>query len=110
MDMMKNTKSKVKKPLIIVTFIIMTWLSSIKKLQELFHINDELKKSFNDGGLAGNYAEYAYIVALMAGSFVVVFLIKALWNKLIPRITNWREIDYFEAMGVMTIILLLSYI
>ena len=105
-----NTKSKVKKTLIIVTFIIMAWLSSIKKLQELFHVNDELKKSFDDGGLAANYAQYAYIIALMAGSFVIVFLIKALWNRLIPRITNWRKIDYFEAMGIMTIILLLSYI
>ena len=107
---MQNTKGKVKKTLIIVTFIIMAWLSSIKKLQELFHVNDELKKSFDDGGLAANYAQYAYIIALMAGSFVIVFLIKALWNRLIPRITNWRKIDYFEAMGIMTIILLLSYI
>ena len=107
---MENTKSKIKNPLIIVTFIIMTWLSSIKKLQDMFHINDELKKSFNDGGLAANYAQYAYILALMAGSFVIVLLIKALWNKLIPRITNWRKIDYLEAMGIMTIILLLSYI
>ena len=108
--MMQNSKSKVKKPLIIMTFIIMACLSSIKKMQDMFHINDELKKSFNEGGLAGNYAQYAYILALMAGSFVIVLLIKALWNKIIPRITNWRKIDYFEAMGIMTIILLLSYI
>ena len=105
-----ETKSKIKKPLIIVTFIIMTCLSSIKKMKELFHTNDELKKAFDDGGLAGNYAQYTYIFALMAGSFVIVLLIKALWNRLIPRITNWREIDYFEGMGIMTIILLLSYI
>ena len=70
----------------------------------------ELKESFNEGGIAGDYAQYAYILALMAGSFVIVLLIKALWNRLIPRITNWRKIDYFEAMGIMTIILLLSYI
>ena len=107
---MRNSKSKVKKPLIIVTFIIIACLSSIKKMQELFHTNDELKKAFNDGGLAGNYAQYAYILALIVGSFVIVLLIKALWNRLIPRITNWGEIDYFEAMGIMTIILLLSYI
>ena len=107
---MQNTKSKVKKPLIIVTFIIMTWLSSIKKLKELFHTNDELKKSFNDGALAADYAQYAYILALMAGSFVIILLIKVLWNRLIPRISNWKKIDYFEAMGIMTIILLLTYI
>ena len=88
----------------------MAWLSSIKKLQDMFHTNDELKESFNEGGIAGDYAQYAYILALMAGSFVIVLLIKALWNKLIPQITNWRKIDYFEAMGIMTIILLLSYI
>ena len=107
---MQNTKSKIKKPLIIVTFLIMAWLSSIKKLQDMFHTNNELKESFNEGGIAGDYAQYAYILALMAGSFVIVLLIKALWNRLIPRITKWRKIDYFEAMGIMTIILLLSYI
>jgi len=107
---MQNSKSKVKKPLIIVTFIIMTYLSSIKKMQELFHTNNELKKAFDDGGLAGNYAQHLYILALIVGSFGIVLLIKALWNRLIPRITNWREIDYFEAMGIMTILLLLSYI
>jgi Na+(H+)/acetate symporter ActP len=107
---MQNNKSKVKKPLIIVTFIIMSCLSSIKKMREIFHTNDELKKAFDDGGLAGNYAQYAYILTLMVGSFAIVLLIKALWNRLIPRITNWREIDYFEAMGIVTIILLFSYI
>ena len=104
---MLNTKSK---PLIIITFIIMTWLSSIKKMQDIFHTNDELKKLFNEGGMAANYAQYVYILVLMAGSFIIVALIKTLWNRLIPRITNWRKINYFEAMGIMTIILLLSYI
>lgn len=104
---MLNTKSK---PLIIITFIIMTWLSSIKKMQDIFHTNDELKKSFSQGGVAANYAQYAYILALMASSFVIVALIKTLWNRLIPKITDWRKINYFEAMGIMTIILLLSYI
>jgi fucose permease len=88
----------------------MTWLSSIKKMQDIFHTNDELKKSFNEGEMAASYAQYAYILVLMASSFVIVALIKTLWNRLIPRITNWRKINYFEAMGIMTIILLLSYI
>ena len=110
MNIVQNTKSKIKKPLIIVTFIIMTWLSSIEKVKEIFHVNGELKKAFDEGGLAANYAQYAYIIALMTGSFVVVLLINTLWNRLIPQITNWRKIDYFEAMGIMTIILLFSYI
>ena len=105
-----NTEGKLKKPLIIVTFVIMTCLSSIKKLQEVFHINNELKKSFNDGGVAGNYAQYAYILVLILASFIVVLLIKTLWNRLVPRIMAWRKIDYYEAMGIMTIFLLLSYI
>ena len=110
MNIVQNTKSKIKKPLIIVTFIIMTWLSSIEKLKEMFHVNGELKQAFDEGGLAVNYAQYAYIILLMTGSFIVVLLIKTLWNRLIPRITNWRKIDYFEAMGIMTILLLFSYI
>jgi len=83
---MPSTKSKIKKPLIIVTFIIITWLSSIEKLKEVFHVNGELTKAFDEGGLAANYAQYAYIIALMTGSFVVVLLIKILWNRLIPHI------------------------
>ena len=110
MNIVQNTKSKIKKPLIIVTFIIMTWLSSIEKLKEIFHVNGELTKAFDEGGLAGNYAQYAYLLSLMIGSFFIVLIIKALWNVLIPRIANLRKIDYFEAMGIMTIILLLSYI
>ena len=61
----KQAKSKVKKTQIIVTLIIMAWLSSIKKLQDLFHTNYKLKESFNEGGIAGDYAQYAYILLLM---------------------------------------------
>ena len=107
---MELTKEKIKKPLIIITFIIMTWLSSIQKLKEMLHVNDELKKAFDQGGLAGNYAQYAYILLLMILSFFVVLIIKSLWNVLIPRIANWRKIDYWEAMGIMSIILLISYL
>ena len=86
MNIVRNTKSKIKKPLIIVTFIIMTWLSSIEKVKEIFHVNGELKKAFDEGGLAANYAQYAYIIALMTGSFVVVLLINTLFIRSFRKI------------------------
>ena len=60
---MQNTKSKIKKPLIIVTFIIMTCLSSIKKMKELFHTNDELKKA-DEVFLTGTAAEITPVIKI----------------------------------------------
>jgi hypothetical protein len=43
-------------------------------LKEIFHVNGELTKAFDEGGLAANYAQYAYIIALMTGSFRCCFI------------------------------------
>ena len=107
---MGNIENKLKKPLIILTFIIITVLSSIQKLKEIFHFNDELNEVFDKGTLAATYAKYAYLVALIIGSFLSILLLKALWNSLIPRITKWEKIDYWDAMGIISIILIFSYI
>ena len=107
---MDRIENKTKKPIIVITFIVITCLSSVQKLKEIFHINGELEKTFDQGGLAGDYAKYAYLLALMIGSFFTVLLIKIFWNILMPRVTNWRKIDYWEAMAILTMILLISYI
>ena len=107
---MKKTENKIKKPIIFLTFSFMTCLTAIQQLKEQFHFNDDLKHAFNKGGSAATYAKYAYFIALVIGSFLTVFLIKTLWNTLIPRITNWNKIDYWDAMGIISIILLISYI
>ena len=107
---MDRTKNKIKKPIVIITFIVMSYLSAVQKLKEIFHINDALEKTFDQEGLAGDYATYAYLLALIIGSFFTVLLIKIFWNILIPRITNWRKIDYREAMGILTMFLLITYI
>ena len=105
-----NIEYKINKPFILFTFTILTWLTAISHLKEKFHINGELFEAFNDGGEAGSYAKIAYIFALLVGSFISVLWIKALWNNLIPRITAWRKIDYWEAMGIMAIVLIFTFL
>jgi hypothetical protein len=101
-------ETKINKTLIFITFTVLTWLMAISHLKEKLHINGELFEAFNNGGVAGNYAKIAYIFAILVLSFVSILWIKALWNNIIPRITNWRTIDYWEAMGLIAILMLFS--
>ena len=101
---MNDIKNKLNKPLIIITFIIVVWLGVISHMQELFHMNSELSNVF-DASPAGTAAKWAFMLMLFFGSFIGVYWIKILWNNLLPRITNWKEINYWEAMGISAFIL-----
>ena len=101
---MNDIKRKLNKPLIIFTFIIVVWLGVISQMKEMFHMNSELSNAF-DGSPAGTAAEWALMLMLFFGSFIGVYWIKILWNNLLPRITNWNEINYWEAMGISAFIL-----
>ena len=105
---MNDIKRKLNKPLIIITFIIVVCFSIISNTEELFHRNSELNEAFINGGLAGILAKWVYMLALFLGSFIGVYWIKILWNNLLPRITNWKEINYWEAMGITAFILLFT--
>ncbi len=41
-------------------------------------------------------------VALLLSPIAVLW-IRALWNTVVPRITSWREITFWEAAGVLAI-------
>ena len=105
---MNDIKRKLNKPLIIITFIILVCLSVKSHMKELFHMDSELLNAFNVGGLAGIVAKWAVMLVLFLGSFIGVYWIKILWNNLLPRITSWKEINYWEAMGITAIILLFT--
>ena len=100
---MSDIKRKLNKPLIIITFIIVVSLGVISN--ELFRLNSELNEAFISGGQAGILAKLVLMLALFLGSFIGVYWIKILWNNLLPRITNWKEINYWEAMGISAFIL-----
>ena len=102
---MNDIKRKLNKPLIIITFIIVVCFSVISNTKELFQMNRELNEAFIIGGLAGILAKGVYMLALFFGSFIGVYWFKILWNNLLPRITNWKEINYWEAMGISALIL-----
>ena len=100
---MNEIKRKLNKPLIIITFIIVVSLGVISN--ELFRLNSELNEAFISAGQAGILAKRVFMLALFLGSFIGVYWIKILWNNLLPRITNWKEINYWEAMGISAFIL-----
>ena len=104
---MDDIKNKLNKPLIIFTFIIVVWLGVISQMREMFHMNIELSNAF-DGSPAGTAAKWAFMLMLFLGSFIGVYWVKILWNNLLPRITNWKEINYWEAMGISALMLLFS--
>ena len=104
---MNDIKRKLNKPLIIITFIIVVWLGVISQMKEMFHMNSELSNAF-DGSPAGIAAKWAFMLMLFLGSFIGVYWIKILWNNFLPRITNWKEINYWEAMGISALMLLFS--
>ena len=102
---MNDIKRKLNKPLIIITFIILVCLSVKSHMKELFLMDSELHHAFIVGGLAGIVAKWVVMLLLFSGSFIGVYWIKILWNNLLPRITNWKEINYWEAMGISAFIL-----
>ena len=102
---MNDIKRKLNKPLIIITFIILVCLNIKSHMNALFHMDSELLHAFIAGGLAGIVAKWVVMLLLFLGSFIGVYWIKILWNNLLPRITNWKEINYWEAMGISAFIL-----
>ena len=103
-------ESKINKPLIIFSFIIVIWLGALSSLKETLHMNSKLNEAFINGGQAGTYAQGALILAMLLGSPIAVLWIKALWNNLITRITNWKEINFWEAMGITAFILFFAFL
>jgi len=101
---MNDIKRKLNKPLIIITFIILVCLSVKSHMNELFHMDIEFHQ-FIVAGLASITAKCVVMLLLFLGSFIGVYWIKILWNNLLPRITNWKEINYWEAMGISAFIL-----
>ena len=45
------------------------------------------------------------ILIMILGSPVMILWTRALWNTVIPRITGWREITFWEAAGVSAFVL-----
>ena len=100
-------EGKSKKTLVILVFIIIACLSALNQLKvaTFFNIINGLTVTDVDGI---EYVKYAYFFTLLLGSFLSVFWIKTVWNFIVPRISNWRRIDYLEAMILTIFIMLFS--
>ena len=89
-DKTYGTENKFNKPLIIFTFIIVIIGGVFNALIEPKYYSDQA-------------AFIAGIIMLIISPIFVLWT-KALWNNIIPRITNWRAIDFWEALGISTFI------
>ena len=89
-DKTDGIESKLNKPLIIFTFIIVIIGASMDTFIEPKYYSEQV----------------AFILGIIMLIISPIFVLwtKALWNNIIPRITNWRPIDFWEALGISTFI------
>ena len=98
-------EGKSKKTLVILVFIIVACLSALNQLKVATFFNNINGLTVADvDGI--EYVKYAYFFTLFLGSFLSAFWVKAVWNFIVSRISNWRRIDYLEAM-ILTMFLML---
>jgi hypothetical protein len=55
------------------------------------------------GGLLGGALLLLVVVLLIP---IMVAWVRALWNTVVPRVTGWREISFWEAAGVSALAIL----
>ena len=89
-DKTDGIESKLNKPLIIFTFIIVIIGGSMDTFIEPKYYSEQVAFIFG--------------IIMLIISPIFVLWTKALWNNIIPRITNWRPIDFWEALGISTFI------
>ena len=89
-DKTDEIENNLNKPLIIFTFIIVTMVGVSNEFIEPKYYSDQA-------------AFIAGIIMLIISPIFVLWT-KALWNNIIPRITNWRPIYFWEALGISTFI------
>jgi len=100
-------EGKSKKTLVILVFIVIASLSALNQLKVATFFN--IINGVTVAEVSGiEYVKYAYFFTLLLASFLSVFWMKAFWNFIIPRISNWRRIDYLEAMVLTAFIMLFS--
>ena len=102
-----ENNSKLNKTVIFFTFIFVVWMNVKSYVKEMFHMDSKLSNLF-DTADSGNVTQLAFTLVLCLCSFGIVKWVNTLWNNLIPRITGWKEINYWETMGIIAFILLLT--
>jgi hypothetical protein len=88
-----NIQKPLNKPLIIISSIILFFLSGTGALAEPTYIESPYTLLF---GIA------VVLIAPLAALWI-----RALWNEIIPRITSWREITFLETLGLMALLSLI---
>ena len=87
-----ENENPINKRLIIISFIILAFLSGSAASSEPQYFSNQASL------LIG-------VIVVLVGPLVAIWF-KALWNEIIPRVTSWRKISYIEALGLMTLLLL----
>lgn len=87
-----DNEHPINKRLIIISFIVLAFISGTAMASEPQYFSDQAALIFG-------------VLVVFIGPVVAIWF-KALWNEIIPRVTSWRKITYIEALGLMTLLLL----
>ena len=87
-----DNEKPINKRLIIISFIVLAFLTGSAAASEPQYFSDQASLIIG-------------FLVVLVGPLVAIWF-KALWNEIIPRVTSWRKITYIEALGLMTLLLL----
>jgi len=79
------------KPLIIFTLLI-------------GFLGESLRKTAHPPDFTPQHALGLGLIIVLVCPVLIIWL-QALWNNLIPRVTNWREITFWESAGLMALLM-----
>ncbi|MCP4352980.1 MAG: hypothetical protein GY795_46615 [Desulfobacterales bacterium] len=90
---MKDGERPINKSLIVITFLFISFIASAELMEPVYRS-----------------VKGAVIIWIANVIFSPVFVLwmKALWNNVIPRITGWKEINFWEAFGVLVFLYLIN--
>ena len=89
-----NEARPLNRLLIVFTLVITCFATVSSKLTAPRHYSDQT------AFIAG--------LVLLALSPILIAWTRALWNTLVPRITGWREISFWEAAGLSALVFFLG--
>ena len=89
-----NESTPMNKPLIVFTLVVTVMGGALSQFAPPRHYSE------------GRAVVMGLVILLL--SPILIVWTRALWNTLVPRITGWREITFWEAAGLSALVFFLA--
>ncbi len=89
-----NESTPMNKPLVVFTLVVTVMAGALDHLTPPRHYSE-------------GQAVVIGLVFLILSPLLIIWT-RALWNTLVPRITGWREITFWEAAGLSALVCFLA--